>query len=86
MGGCTALGSGCTAKARLHTAGEAEAAEPGTHNGAPREGEGRDSCSEAGSLGAGMVGAREGQKRGRKGRTQALASVEDGGVNEDIDA
>lgn len=27
-------------KARLHTAGEAEAAEPNTHNGAPREGEG----------------------------------------------
>lgn len=44
-----------------------------------------DGCSEAGSLGAGMVGAREGQKRGRKGRTRALISVEDGGTNEDID-
>lgn len=41
MGGCTAFGSGCSVEARLHTAGEAEAAEPSTHNGARREGEGR---------------------------------------------
>lgn len=41
MGGCTAFGTGCTVKARLRTAGEAEAAEPSTHNGAAREGEGR---------------------------------------------
>lgn len=41
MGGCAALGSGCTVTARLHTAGETEAAEPSTHNEAPTEGEGR---------------------------------------------
>lgn len=42
-GGCTAFSSGCKGKSRqkLHTAGEAEAAEPSAHNGAPREGEGR---------------------------------------------
>lgn len=31
-----------------------------------------------------MVGAREGQKRDRKERIQALISVEDGGTNEEI--
>lgn len=41
MGGCAAFGSGCTVTARLHTAGETEAAEPSAHNGAPKEGEGR---------------------------------------------
>ena len=66
MGGCTAFGSGCSVEARLHTAGErlrllnqALTMELG--------GRGRgDGCSEAGSLGAGMVGARQGQKTGRK--------------------
>lgn len=71
MGGSTAFGSGCTVKARLHTAG-GEAAEPSTHNGAPREGEGRrlQRGWEPGSRNGGSE--REGQKtRQGKGRTHA---------------
>lgn len=41
MGGSAAFGSGCTVTAGLHTAGKTEAAEPGSHNGALTEGEGR---------------------------------------------
>lgn len=66
MGGCTAFGSGCTVKARqgilqerLRLLNQALTME--------LRGRGRgDGSSEAGSLGAGMVGAREGQKKGRK--------------------
>lgn len=86
MGGCAAFGSGCTVEARQGCILQ----ERGLLNQAltmELRGRGRgDGCSEAGSLGAGMVGAREGQKRRQeKGRTQALVRVEDGGKNEDID-
>lgn len=36
-------------------------------------------------LGAGMVGAREGQKGGRKGRTLDVIIAEDGGEDEGVD-
>lgn len=69
-------------KARLRTAGEAEAAEPSTHNGAPREGEGRrlQRGWEPGSRNGGSEGGTK--ERQEKGRAQIVA--EDGGENEDV--
>ena len=82
---CVWLRQHSKGKARLHTAGEAEAAEPSTDNGVS-EGGGRGvGCSEPGSLGAGMVGAREGQKGGSEGRAQALVGAEDGERREDAE-
>lgn len=42
-----------------------------------------NNCKQAGSLGVGMVGAREGQKTGRVGKMQALISADDGGRNKE---
>lgn len=63
--------------ARLRTAGEAEAAEPSTHNGAPREGEGRWLQR---AWEQGMVGAREGQKRERREGENARRLKMEGGL------
>lgn len=59
----------------LGTAGEAEAAEPSTHNESSEGGGGETGCSEAGSLGAGMVGARVGQKGEQEKGECGLSSV-----------
>lgn len=84
---CVWLGLHSKGKARLHTAGEAEAAEPSTHNGALREGEGK-------TVAARLLGAWEqewweqGRDKREAGKGENAGSCQrcgDDEGNEDID-
>lgn len=74
---CVWLGLHGEGKARLRAAGEAEAAETSTHNGACEGGGGE---AVAARLGGGMVGS----EGGTKGRLD-LVVAEDGGESEGVD-